>query len=528
MESTFIYPRWFLYLMLLGIISSCNKLPSNLNWDVDVKIPVLKSKLDISDIFYDKVVVVKPDQSVSLVFSQVISAVDNNNLVEIYDTLANDIFNIPWNIGLHFPPGQEVINDTTFYRLDIEDVEIRKARAKTAYLMFYVTNTFTQPLKIQYTVVSSSKNGQPFVVVDDVPAADINGPAKVVKTIDLSGYNMDFTGMNHLQSNMVISNTRVWIHPDADTIIVTNKDSIIVTTVFEKLEMDYAEGYFGKLSQRVQDTSSLSTFSTLKSGLFDLNNVNASLDITNKLGMDVQMKINSISSINTRTGATIPLQHDIVNKRLNLLRAVQTFDPLNPVLGTHYHYDLSQSNIVEMIENQPDKLNYNVDYNLNPLGDISGGNDFVFSDHSISGIISMEVPLNVRFDNLVIEENTPISFDDNKKINSCMLLVLIENLFPFDVDIQFYLINENNLIVDSLISGNKTARQGIVGLSGFVQVPTHDEIKIPLSPSKLDLLRNTKTILVRAKLNSGSTSKVQLWDHYCIDIKVIAEADYEI
>jgi hypothetical protein len=140
--------------------------------------------------FFNPSMVEDPDQSWKLVLDQKMLTFDNNSLIEVHDTLSKDIFSIP--IYFRVPPGQKVIEQASSYQMELGDVELSHSRARNAELKFLVTNTIKQPLLVEYEVLSSEKDGKTFTVIDSVPAADANGPSHMIKTINLSYYNMDF------------------------------------------------------------------------------------------------------------------------------------------------------------------------------------------------------------------------------------------------------------------------------------------------------------------------------------------------
>lgn len=522
---TFFKSTQWLFIFTLFVIASCSKFATDTHWNMDLKAPLIYSRLDLKDIFGDTLAIYNPDQSVTLVLNQPITAIDNNSLIEVNDTLSNDIVSIPFSFWVM--PNQKVINKSGVYHLELGDVELKSAKAKTAFLFFKVKNTIKQPLLVRYEVTSSEKDGITFFVFEDVPAADANGPSVTEKFIDLAGYTMDFTGANHNLSNMVLSNTTIWIHPDADSVYITPKDTISVLSIFDKLEIENVTGYFGQINETVKDSSSLNTFSVFKSGSFHLSNVKASLDITNGLGVDVQMRINEISSGNSKLSNSIPLQHDIIGKNLNLTRASLSGNSFFPVNESIYSYDLTGSNLLKIIENQPDRLGYNINYKINPLGNISGGNDFIYSNYSLKGNIHLEIPLKVRLDSLVIQQTTSINTVQIEEINSGRLVIITDNLFPFDVELQFYVLDSAKNIIDSLIGGNVISHRGVMDNQGFVLLPTTDQFVIPISSDKIQLLQTHKDILVSAKAQSQHIGNVQLFENYGIDIKVIMEANYE-
>ena len=504
--------------------TSCRKLSNDVSWDVDLKVPLIQSKLDVGDIFADSLIQINPDQSYSLVLRQAIAGIDNNELIIVHDTLSEDPIPIPLTTTIS--PGHKVIEKPSTYVMDLGDVQLKSARARNAEIKFLVRNSITQPLQIQYEVLSSDKNGSHFSILVDVPAADASGPSNFEKSIDLSDYTLDFTGPNHNSYNIVRSKTTMWIHPDADSAQVSVNDTIKVTSIFDHLEMDFASGYFSQFDELLTDSSTLNTFENFHSGTFDLENVKAGLNITNGLGVDMQLSLLGFQSINAKTNTTISLKDDLVGKKLNILRATETGSAQFPVIPQEYHFDLSQSNIAEMIENQPDALFYELQYKFNPLGNISGGNDFIYRDYTLEGNIELEIPLKLRMDSLQIRDYATINFDEMEKINSGQLVIYTKNLFPFDVSIQFFLLDDQLQIVDSLIPQNILSRAGTIDSQGFVISANEDRIVLPLSKEKLEAIKNTSQLLVRAIIQSQHSGNLRLYEHYHIDIKVVLEGSY--
>lgn len=515
----------FIISLLMGM-SSCRKLASDLGWNTDLKAPIIHSSLGVDDIFVDSLLVQNPDQSWKLVLDQKIVAFDNNSLIEVHDTLSQDIFSIP--IYFKVPPGQKVLEQTSVYEMELGDVELTTSRARDAELKFLVTNTITQPLLVEYEVVSSQKNGKTFKVTDSVPAATAQGPSKMIKTINLSYYDMDFTGPNHDRTNMVISKTTVSIHPNADTVWVNPSDSIIITSIFNKLDIDFAYGYFGQSTEIVSDSSNLSTFNNFKQGAFNLAATTAELRINNYLGADIQMQIQDILSINSEKGTTVALNDPIIGKNINILRGSLTGDTSNPVKPSKYVFPIHHSNIPSMLSNQPDMLAYKMRYQLNPLGNISGGNDFIYADKSIEGIIHMEIPLNVSMNNLVIQNNSSFNFDKENKIKGGDMIISVDNLFPFDVAVQFYILDNQNNIVDSLLHDKIKAPHGIMDAQGYVRKPVHSDLVIKMNEDMLRKMRENDQMLISAKIDSDGAGNRQLYQHYNMDVKIILDANYDL
>lgn len=485
---------------------------------------MISSRLDVSDIFGDTNVTANPDQSWSLIVEQKLELLQTDSVVQLNDTLAVDIFNLPFTFKI--PPGQKVIEKQNTSRIDFGVMELTHARPHTAKMKFYVTNTIEQPLFVEYKLYSAIKDGVVYEVTEDVPAATDTSNAYVIKTINLDGYDIDLTGPNGDDFNTLYAITTVWIHPDGDTAIVGPTDSVIIISTFEEFGPEYARGYLGSQSFNDQSSSAINVFGDFKSGTFDLQNVKAGIDIFNFLGTDLSLEINSISTKKNSPPIEEVLNHPIIGSSLNIDRGAESNIPEYPVYPKHYYYDISNSNLDKMIEIMPDSLLFNISAIMNPLGNISSGNDFIYFSKGLEASIKLDIPLNFSANNLVIEDYSSFSFD-SEKVNGGVLNIYLDNLFPFDLDVQFYLLDEQNQIIDSLITDNISILAGIPN-NGIVQKGTQSEVQIILTESLINNLLQSKQMLIRAKINSAQNQAFQLYEHYGLDIKIVGDFEYEI
>ena len=515
------------FILTVLIMISCQKPGKNLSWESDILDPLIHSSLGVDDIFTDSLLVENPDQSFKLVLDQKINTMDNNALIEVHDTIAEDVFNVNIPVPFKLNPGQKILEKNTDFMMKLGDVRLSKAKAKKAILKFLVISNFKQPMRVKYKVLSSEKNSIPFEITDDIPAAAAGSEVKLIREIDLSGYNIDFTGLNHNSINTIRSSTTIWISPNADTAYYSKADSITVTSIFDKLQLESALGYFGQKNQMIADSSILNTFQNFKSGSFSLENLSAELQINNYVGADFQVRINKITSANSSTGKQLDLNDAIVGRRLNILRASRTSDDISSITPQKYTYSLNNSNVKDLLMNMPDKLSYQIEYNINPLGNVSGGNDFIFADKSLEGNIHIEIPLKVKMDSLVIQSYSKINFDSESHIKSGYLNIYVANLFPFDVEIQFYVLDDHKNIVDSLLKENSISRHGTIDNNGIVIKATNDILRVKLDAELIQKLKTSKEVLIWARINNPQQKHYLLYQNYNIDIKLIVEANYE-
>lgn len=508
--------------MSLILLISCQK---KAHWDTQIITPIISSRLDVGDIFGDTNVQVNANQSWSVVVQQKIDMLQTNNFVNLDDTISVDIFSLPFTFSI--PPGQKVIEKQNVTPLNFQGTELSLARPSVAKMKYYVTNTIKQKLLIRYTLHSASKNGVVYQVEEEVPAANDSSNAYVVKTIDLDGYDIDLTGPQHDTYNTIYATTTVWIHPDGDTATVIPTDSIIVISTFDEFKPEYARGYIGTEHFQERGSSALGVFGNFKSGSFDLQHVNAVLEINNYIGADMSFVINEFSTKNNKFNITQPLDNPIIGSVINVIRAAESNIPNYPIYPKNYIFDLSSSNVDKMIEIMPDSLSYDVTAELNPLGNVGAGTDFIYFDNGLQAILKLDIPLDFGSDNLLIEDHSDLNFD-SENINVGMINIYLENMFPFSVNIQFFLLDEQDNIMDSLLTGNTLVPSGIIGNDDIVNQASASKLEVRLDDKLMNIMRISHRMLIRAKINSDQNQSYKLYQHYGMDIKMVGDLSYGI
>ncbi|MCK5857503.1 MAG: hypothetical protein KAG64_08435 [Bacteroidales bacterium] len=505
-------------------MSACKK-REPVSWDSDLLVPIMHSTLDVWDLFGDTNVVENSDQSLRLVVEEKVDMLDPDKVIEVHDTLAVDLFNIP--LHLKFAPGQQLTQRQTSVSMDLGDMELTEARARVASLKFYVTNTIKEPLQVKYELLSSDKDGKHFEVYEDIPPATSLGPSYTVKTIHLDGYDMDMTG-DGTQVNTVRSQTTVWIHPDADSIWITPSDTILIISTFDELNIDYTRGYFGQQTYQGQGSSYISVFNNFKAGSFNLDMANANLTIRNYTGMDVQMNMSKLATYNSALNQEILLNHPIIGQSLNVGRATENGPNLSDVQPTISKYKIENSNLDKLIELQPDSLRFKMSALINPMGNVSAGNDFMYFEKGVEAIIEMEIPLKFSANNLQIEDYSTLNFDDKGKLKSGELRVYTINRFPLSLEIQFYILDDDRNIVDSLFMEKPLIPSAHVDGQGYVIAPSTKTLVVPLTQSRINHLRKYSDILIRANVNSYENRSLQLYESHNLDIQIVGDVKYEL
>jgi hypothetical protein len=524
----------FLFLVAIGIFTSCKKEASQPSWDVDVLAPLIKSSLSINDLVTDTLLQSNPDSSVKIVYNGDLINFSSDTLANVPDTVISNSFKTPLS-PYTYAGGTKLIQSNQEIDFKISGVELKKATIKTQLIKLHIENRIDSMVYFEYGVPCAKLGGQPFQLTDSIPGKVGANPAIYDTIIDLSGYSVDLTGFSGAKYNIITTHLLAKISDKVPYVVITNSDSLYIVNTVYNVKPAYASGYLGQTSITVgPQQSDFSLFKNIKSGMLNLPNAKISLELENSIGADARLKISKISSINNRTASTVDLACSaVINKSININRATETgiaASPVSPSVQTIV-LNNSNSNIAAFISNMPDKLSYTMQVNVNPLGNVSGSNDFVYSGYGIKAKMNVEIPLSMVATNLTLSDTLMLdlsSIQGQEKINSGNLYLYANNGLPFDATIQIYLLDNNLAKTDSLIiPPNNTIVSAKLGSNQKVSQIVNTKLTIPVSKSKIDELIHTKKALVVARFNTANQpNPVNIYNYYKLDFKLIADVNY--
>ncbi len=198
-------------------------------------------------------------------------------------------------------------------------------------------------------------------------------------------------------------------------------------------------------------------------------------------------------------------------------------------------YNRTNSNINDVINMFPDKLDYHLLVNINPKPEDLNTDNFVTQDNRISGNINIIIPLWLRT-SAYTRIDTIRRFDINNMIDDDMLTYLksatlsfeFSNWFPFELTAQAYVVDENYVIIDSLFSGpEELLASGILdsdGIDGKVIEPGLSKTDVILTKEKIEFYKeqNVQKILLstRTITTDNGTQFVKMFDFYGLEFQL--------
>ncbi|MEM7162857.1 MAG: hypothetical protein AAF487_10515 [Bacteroidota bacterium] len=516
--------RSFVFLLVL-VVLSCNKAFES-KWDIDVVTPLFQAEIDLKDLIPDSLTQINSDQSISLIIESDELKLNLDTLATIQEVSTVEKFLSPF-ISLTIPPNGTF--PTPFEETEIEfgDVELKQVRIKSGKLGLAINSYVEEDMIGTFTVVSSNLNGSAFSVEETIPAGSANIPGSFYKEYDISGYELDLTGEDGNLFNTIVSDLNVIVDPNGSTVTVNNQDTLIVEVFYLDVQTEYATGFFGsEIIELENETVDLTLINGINPGAINFENVTLDLKLINGIGADFRFRIENIESINSEFNSSVTLNHNIIGNTINLDRAIDfpSFIPFEE----SYILDNSNSNIRDWIENFPNRIQYSVEAELNPLGNVSGGNDFIYCDSELGIEINTEIPLCFSAESLSLEDT--VSYDlagdaniDN--IRSGNLELLIENGFPLEGNIQIH-IYDGMSIVDSLLEN--TFINASSGSSFSTGQSVNSNLIVPVIQEKFEKLKDAEHLIIKATLNSPDFNSVKLFSEQSIQMTAIFNGNYLI
>lgn len=523
------------------LLNSCKR--DEAYWDTGITSPIAFTTLTIDNIVPDSLLVQNPDTSLKLMYTNDFFNLTADSLYKIPDTTLTNTYYYPFGTT-NVTGGDYLTNNSvqqTTYNLS--GIDLVYVLLRGGKMTLKLKNDVTLPILLTYEVPSAVKNGIPFDTTFLVPAApDATHSASVDAEVDLSNYGIDMTGLLGDRVNTIVTRFTAQVDPSqSSSVPIGPADSVSCINTFKDMDPYYVRGYFGNNTISVgPEEQDFSFFKKITAGSLSLEELKMNLVLQNYIGMDARVYINSIYSKNSRTGNVVSLNAPIMGQALNFNRAVTTGGWL-PVIPYNYSYTLdnTNSNAKQLVENLPDKLGYNIQVITNPLGNVSGSNDFFFIDYPLKAHLDIEMPLSFIASGLTLTDTLHPDFTGIKEpenVLSGTLTVHADNGMPFSAGLQLYLLDAYGQLTDSLVvAPGQVLSAPVVSVSTSplntwrAQGKTHSTVQIRLSETQTQALLASSKVVFRSVFDTHSGPlNTRIYSTDALDLKLTADFNYRV
>ncbi len=501
------------YAFLFGfILTSCKK--EKTFWNSNWSFPLVSDTLSLENLVNDSTLSVNPSGFLEVDLSRTVLDIGIEDILELPDTLIVHSFvsTVP---SINVPAGFTIVNEIEEHELDFKGVQLKKIRISNGKIGLRVYNPLPTKTFFTLKLPGVTKNGNTFEQNYIAPASSTSQPGLIEAEANISGYDIDLTGLDGSNFNMLQSLLIVSSDPSGPSITVTNSQIFKVEANFTNLQMDYARGYFGE--KVIQDTSEfvLDALLSLTNGSLDLPSPKLSIEVIN--GVKVEARAALISLENTNwSGNTVQLIAPQIGTPIYIDGATGSWSSIQSSTES-IHFDGSNSNIEGYLENigSSHRIIYKIE--LNPWGNTSGGWNELFPNSRLKVKVNAQMPLSIGADGLTLADTFDLNLKQDLEkthIESGSFVLNAANTFPFNASTELHLINEQGEELFIIQSQNKIVSSvfGILELSTGL-MKKDSEVIFELTPDILLNLDEVKKVMVRAVFdtpNGNGTGNQQM------------------
>ena len=485
--------------LIIGIAAvaiGCKK--EKTSWDTEWSAPLINDTLSLKNLVNDS----------TLIESGGFYALDLNR--EIFNLNLTELINIPdttiieqftFGTDLNIFPGLSFINSVEEHELELEEIQLKEIYLNNGFIDIKVTNPLPTAAIFNVQLPGVSKNGVTFNNTYTAPPGTQANPGLVNKSIDLSGYKMDLTGISGGDFNMIKSQITVSSDPNGPDVLVTPADIMNFEATFRDVNVFYARGYFG--SRIIQDTTDvlIDALAGIAEGSIDIPNTALEFQVEN--GIKVSAAGTILSFLNENgSGATVNLISPYVGSAFNISPATGSWNTLTPSVKSLY-FNSGNSNIENYIGNLGAKHLLAYKFQINPWGNTSGGYDELFPNSRLKVNLKATMPLAIGVNDLLIRDTFDLTLNqdpERTRITSGELVLNASNGFPIGGTVKLHLLDESGAVLHTVTASQplKSAQFGSFNSTYNFNV-ANSELKFYLSEEGFSKINDVKRVVVEAR-----------------------------
>ena len=246
----------------------------------------------------------------------------------------------------------------------------------------------------------------------------------------------------------------------------------------------------------------------------------------NSVGAPISVRFDTIEARNTRQGGAVGIENDQLSNGFVLeyprLGGVGEFQETEVVL------DNQNTNINELTSLLPDLFLYS--WNVVIGGDQNPDDYFILDTSKVYISAGIEVPFYLRAKSLAYFDTIPLGPDfrwplanSESSLQEAEIKILLENGMPLALLGQIYVLDENGILLDSLLTlGDAVLAPAPIDGDGNVIGTSVQEVLVPLSAERYRLIQQGTQLRYQLRIETSEQGNelVRLTDQASLDIKM--------
>ena len=415
-------------------------------------------------------------------------------------------------------PEQQLTETIKEHSFDMGGAQIKEIGIKSGTVTIYVLSTLPNG-KMIYNIPSLKKNGLSFTSGEMLIPEATNTDLTAFE-FDFQGYVLDLTGQDGRLGgdtiNTIYTEAYTFIDSTGELETINYTDSFYSYIEFD-ITAEYAKGYLGQDTIEFgPETKELTLFNKINADIFDLEKADLKIKFENFIGADAVIQINNFGTSNSNTTVLAGIDQNgntIIGYNYTINRASLSGNelPISPSM-TEIIIDAD-----EMLEILPDRINTKATFYINPNGQASV-DDFLYPEYPIKASINMEIPLSFIAKNLTLIDTTEISISNQEDLEIDQLFITIKNGLPLDANLKLVLLDNQNLVIDTLLAGT-TILAASTDANNLVNQINTTSIQMDYTN-----FNNVKKLISIASFNSTPINEfISIYNNYTIDVTLSAK-----
>ncbi len=510
--------------------TSCRK--NKASWDADYLVPLVDDSLSLKNWVNDSTISVNSAGYYHLNLKREVFKFDLNSEIQIPDTTIHSAFSTP--VSINVPPGFQFVNDAQEKKFSLSNLELNTVYFSKGEIEVDVYNPYGTNIICHISLPKTKRNG--IVIVDSmvVGPGTLANPTKGTKTIDISQAVMDMTGLANNSFNKLTYQITINTDPNGVSVSSTPIYVTEVDTKLQNLGIDYAKGYFGQRTIAGTAETSIEDLKKWVGGTLDLQNANVDIVMSNSIKAMGRIKIIEFKTTK-QDGTVTSLISNQINVPQNVNPATGSWSTLSPSL-THFIFNNSNSNIETFLENAGPDIKVVYEFEINPLGNITGASNEIFPQSIAKLDVFWDMPLSIGLGDFTLRDTIETDFSKNtdqlSRAKSAKITIDTENSFPISCDFMLVVLDENGSVILTKVN-DKEIQSGLYGSpNSFGSLTSKEKFIWDLNSSEIDKLKNGKKIMIQGVFNTpdpstGLSTSVLISEKSFVATKVLLHLTYE-
>lgn len=387
-------------------------------------LPLINTSISLLDVFEgqdidDTDLIINPDSSLLLKYSG-----------DVLSQTAGELFpDVPGGLPFDIRNKQDTI-PLPFMRLILN-----KASLTGDTLAFAIVSDLEEDVRVRVRVPSLLKNGQP-LEVERTLTYEGSLPVTEIVFTTMDGLSLE------LYENSLIVEYEAW---DLQGNVVEIEG---VSLVYNVMSYSYLEGFFTKNDVNIPgDEIDIEVYDSWIDGRLYFAEPKVTVQVDNSFGFPVRANINYLRVIG-RNGQMLDLESPI-NDQIDFL--YPELNEIGEVKTNIIRYDETNSNIEQILNIQPVRLEYDIDAVANPDQDstIIG---FVTDSSLIRINVTVELPVMGWANEFQARDTVEFDIDTLSDVDEAEFKLVIDNGMPLTLTSQIIFTDSSFNTIDSLFT----------------------------------------------------------------------------